>query len=99
MKPTKKAQLESVFNWFVALILIFGIFIGYMAFTKPWQMVDHKLTPQIDSYEMGTENRDIRDLLPRARSTPSTAVVILIGSIILWAILSSLKQDPNYPIQ
>ncbi len=98
MRHTKKAQLEVAFNWLVALVLIFTVFITFMVWNKPWQTFDNKISPKIDtSYEAG--GKTAVDLMPQVRRNQALVPVIIIGAILAWAILSTIKPDPNYPFQ
>jgi len=91
---TKKAQ-QALINWFIALVLIFAIALGYFAVTKPFQYIDHQLSPQIN---ITTDTQDGQEVVNKIRRYWVVWPIILIGSIILWAFFSSIKQDPNYPV-
>ena len=94
----KKAQLENLFNWFIAMILVFGMLTFSMFWYKPWQAIDNSISPKIDaSYCSG--GRCATDIPPQARRNQAIIPIIMIGGVVLIAFFSSLKKDPNYPYQ
>ena len=100
-KFTKKAQYmpespNPLFNWFTAMILIFMCLVIYYVMTRPFQIVDDTLSPRIN---LTTDNNDAREVLSKIRMYWVVWPVIIITSIIFWAFLTSLKQDPNHPYQ
>jgi len=98
---TKKGQYmpespNPLFNWFIAMILIFTVLVIYFVMTRPFQIVDDTLSPRIN---LTTDNNDAKTVLSKIRIYWTVWPVIIIASIIFWAFLTSLKQDPNYPYQ
>lgn len=95
----KKGQdLMPLLNWFIAMILIFGMVMFSMMWNKPWQAVDHAISPQIDaSYE--SQGRSALDIPPQARKNQKIIPVILVGGVILVAFFGSIKRDPNRPYE
>lgn len=94
----KKAQLEVGLNWLIAMIVIFAILIFSMIWYKPWQMLDSKISPQIDSsYCAG--GKCATDIPPQQRRNQEVIPLIFIGGVILIAFLASIKRDPNRPYE
>lgn len=98
-KLNKKSQLaEFAYNWIVGLIILFIIIIFSMIWYKPWQTIDEKISPMIDtSYAAGGKN--VSNLPPQFRKNQQLIPVIFIGGVIVILVLISLKQDPNRPYQ
>ena len=101
MFTTKKAQYmppqesnHPLWSLFIAMILIFTVVVIYLVMTRPFQIVDDKLSPKIN---LTTDNNDAQEVLNKIRLYWVVWPVIIITSIIFWAVLMSLKQDPNYP--
>lgn len=86
-------------TWFVAMILLFGVFVGFMVFNKPWQKFTGVVDPKIPDTYTANDGSNARELLPIFKRNQALVPVILMGVIVLWAFLASLKQDPNYPVQ
>ena len=96
---SRKSQLEPSFNWFIGLALIFFVGIGWMVLTKAFISLDDAVTPRInDSSFEGTGKSPI-DTLKLTRRAWVAFPLILITGIIIYLVMASLKQDPNYPYQ
>lgn len=94
----KKGQLEAMFTWMIALIVIAAIFMFFMVWMKPWQAIDHAISPKIDpNYCSG--GKCATDIPPIARRNQGLVPVIMIFGVLTMAVLASLRKDPNYPQQ
>ena len=98
-RQAKKGQLEAMFTWIVALIVIFVIYLFVMIWIKPWQAVDNALTPKIDASYSGTNGKCADDIPPIARRNQMLVPLIMMIGVLVMAILASLRKDPNYPNQ
>jgi len=82
----------------MALFIIFIIVIGFIVFTKPIRIVDAKLVEHLNGSTYA--GKDVaNELFPKIRKNYIAVPLILIVGTLLIAVLSSLKQDPNYPYQ
>lgn len=95
----KKGDLgNTVINWFVAMILVFGIIIGYALWLQPWQSIDNALSPMAVS--LPTSNgHNYLEIQQQARNQQSLVPYLLVGGVILIAVFASIRPDPNYPQQ
>lgn len=93
MNINKKSQLK---NWFVALMLIMFVSIAYYAVTPAFRYIDDQYGTQIN---LTTSTHDAQNVVSTIRMYWRVWPVIVLASLILWAFFSSLKQDPNYPVQ
>lgn len=81
---------------FIAMILIFTALVIYFTMTRPFQAVDDKLSPKIN---LTTSNNDAQEIVHKIRLYWVIWPVVIIVSIIIWALLMVTRQDPNYPYQ
>lgn len=94
MRSFKKKA--SLMNWFIALLLIMFISTAYYAFTKPFQFIDHYATPRVNLTT--DDGHSAQTTLAKIRNYWMIWPVLIAAFLIIWAFLSSLKQDPNYPM-
>jgi len=90
---SKKGQ---IINWLWAMMVIFAIIIGWWLLLKPWQAIDNAVSPLV-TIDAGTNNG--QDVISTIRKYWYSFPLVLIGSTLIWAFFSSLRQDPNYPQQ
>ena len=99
---TKKAQYvpaepsHPLWSIFTAMIFIFTVIVIYLVMTRPFQIVDDKLSPKIN---LTTDNNDAQQVLSKIRMYWVVWPVIIITSLILWALFMAIRQDPNHPYQ
>lgn len=80
----------QAFVWVFALAFLFMVGLIYIVMTKPFILVHDLLTPNLT----GTEFEPTIDkIVTFWRVWP---ILVIVG-IILWALLSSMRRDPNFP--
>lgn len=87
---------HPVWAIFMAMILIFTIIVIYLTMTRPFQVVDDKLSPMIN---LTTDNNDTQQVINKIRLYWVVWPVIIITSIVYWAFVMVVRQDPNHPLQ
>lgn len=89
-------QTHPLWAVFIVMILIFTVVVIYLTMTRPFQTVDDKLSPMIN---LTTDNNDAQAVIHKIRLYWVVWPVIIIVSIIIWALVMMVRQDPNYPYQ
>jgi len=98
MNLDKRAQANPLRIWVVTLVLIFIASAFYFAFTRVFIAVDNIVTPDINFTTPGGTGY-ANEKVHQVRNYWMVWPVLLIVSLLLYAIFFSLKQDPNYPYQ
>lgn len=81
---------------FIAMILIFTVLVIYFTMTRPFEVVDDKLSPKIN---LTTDNNNAQQIVNKVRLYWVVWPLIIIVSIIFWALIMVVRQDPNHPYQ
>lgn len=86
----KKKSQSQLFVWLFALLFLFLISLVYLIMTKPYIAVRDMFEPNFT----GTEFESTFDKINTYwRVWP----IILITTIIIWAVLSTMRSSPNIP--
>ncbi len=87
-KHNKKSQ--TIFVWIFALMFLFMISLIYITMTRPYTMVRDILGPNFT----GTE---FEPTIDKINTYWIVWPVILVTSVFLWAIMSTLRDRPDFP--
>ena len=80
---------------FTLLVLLFAVTTIYFVMTKPFQEVDGVVSPRIN---LTTETgKDAQEVVNKIRLYWVIWPIVIVASLIGWALYSMLKQDPNHP--
>lgn len=92
----KNNKKGAILQWIFAFAMIFAITIIWMIVSKPMEMIDNYASPRINiTTNSGNTGSHV---VNSVRNYWGFMPLIVIVFLILWAVFSSLKQDPNYPV-
>lgn len=86
---SKRGQ-QVLMVWFFALLFLFMISLVYLIMTKPFILVR-------DKFEANFTGSEFESTFDKINTYWKLWPVILIGSIIIWAVMSTLQNNPNIP--
>ncbi|KKK64635.1 hypothetical protein LCGC14_2982220 [marine sediment metagenome] len=89
MRRKKRGQGELQV-WFFALLFLFMISLVYLVMTKPYIMVR-------DKFEANFTGSEFESTFDKINTYWKVWPVILVTSVFLWAIMSTLRDRPNFP--
>lgn len=82
-----KSKKGAAFTWIAALMMIFFIAIIYIVMTEPFEVVYDEMRGRVDA--------DHQTVFDQIRSVWGLWPLILIIGILAWAVLRSMRRDPN----
>lgn len=90
MRRRRNKKSQTLFVWIFALMFLFMISLVYIVMTKPYITIRDMFAPNFT----GTEFEATFD---KINTYWVVWPIILVTSVFIWAILSTLRDRPDFP--
>ena len=92
MRKTRRKKGQSeLFVWFFALLFLFMISLVYLIMTKPYILIR-------DKFEANFTGTEFESTFDKINTYWKVWPVLLIGSIVIWAIVSTMRPSTRIPL-
>ena len=90
MRKQRNNRKGQVTVWIFALIFLFTISLVYIVMTKPFLLVR-------DKFEGNFTGTEFEETFNRLNTFWRIWPILVVVGVIIWAVLSSIRQNPQFP--